>query len=210
MTSCVSIWTVYLCSLHALVWQIVIHKPMCNSEISDMIFTIWYLRSAQMFVFFNLLYTALPSVGLRLEKCPHLQEEADIHIRDGTLHSSSDSENMEYIILDTELPSVKPDQKFSDPCENKIKPHSSMTICYEYICFTGKPGLKEYPPKTETPSSLFTPFEWGTTGRIACPQQSPSCELFPGERLAEQLASRWISNEVFEINKACDNLTKGC
>lgn len=112
-----------------------------------------YLRSARM-VFID---TALASVGLRLEKCPHLQEEADIHIRDDTVHSSSDSENMEYIILDTVLPSMRSDQKISDPHLHKIKLHSSMNIGYEYICLRGKPGIKEYPPKTETPSSFFTP-----------------------------------------------------
>lgn len=79
------------------------------------------------------IYIALASVGLRLEKCPHLQEEADIHIRDDTVHSFSDSENMEYIILVTLLPSMKSDQKFSGPCQHKIKLHSSMTICYKYI-----------------------------------------------------------------------------
>lgn len=41
------------------------------------------------------LYCSLACVGLQLEKCPHLQGDADIHIRDDTVYSSSDSENME-------------------------------------------------------------------------------------------------------------------
>lgn len=59
----------------------------------------------------------------------NLQEEADIHIRDDTVHSSSDSENIEYIILDTVLPSIKSDQKFSDPCQHKIK----TTLFHDYM-----------------------------------------------------------------------------
>lgn len=51
---------------------------------------------------------------------------------------------------------------------------------------------------------------WGTSGRITYARQSPSCELFSAEQLAKQLASWWISNGVFEINKARDKLTKGC
>lgn len=156
------------------------------------------------------IYTTLASVGLRLEKCPHLQEEADIHIRGDTVHSSSDSENMEYIILDTVLPSMKSDQKFSDPCQHKIKLHSAMSICYEYICFTGNPGFKEYPTKNWNTFLFIHAFAWGTSGRITYARQSPSCELFSAEQLAKQLASWWISNEVFEINKAGDNWTKGC
>lgn len=103
-----------------------------------------YLRSAPM-VFID---TALASVRLQLEKCLRLQEVADTHIRDE--YSSSDSENMEYIIHDTVLPSIKSDKKFSDPCQRKIKLHSSMTICCEYMCFRGKPRIKQYPHKTET------------------------------------------------------------
>lgn len=68
-----------------------------------------------------LINTALAFLRLEGKKCPHLQEEADIHIRDDTAHSSTDLENMEYIISDTVLPSMKSDHKFSDPCPHKIK-----------------------------------------------------------------------------------------
>lgn len=60
----------------------------------------------------------------------------------------------------------------------------------------------------QTPFSFIHAFEREMSGHITYAQQSPSRELFSATQFAKQLASWWISNGVFEINKACDNPTK--